>query len=74
MRIRAKSWQRRFFIAARRRFRPRRRAREAMRLLAGGEVDVLVTDLAMPEEDGYALLRAIRETSSTAEMPAIAAR
>ena len=35
-------------------------AREALRLLAGDAVDVVVSDIAMPDADGYWLVREIR--------------
>ena len=46
----------------------------AMDLLERERVDVLVTDVAMPGEDGYTLLRKIRASASShvASMPAIA--
>jgi signal transduction histidine kinase/CheY-like chemotaxis protein len=45
----------------------------AMDVLTRERVDVLVSDVAMPGEDGYALLRRIRgSTSGLASMPAVA--
>jgi PAS domain S-box-containing protein len=45
-------------------------AGEALSLLHGQEFDVLVSDVGMPEEDGYSLLRKLRAAGS--DMPAIA--
>ena len=44
---------------------------EALEVLAGSAVDVLVSDLAMPGADGYALIEAVRATQGAA-MPAVA--
>jgi hypothetical protein len=44
---------------------------EALEVLAGSSVDVLVSDLAMPGADGYALIEAVRATRGAA-MPAVA--
>jgi signal transduction histidine kinase len=44
---------------------------EALEVLAGSAVDVLVSDLAMPGADGYALIEAVRATQGAA-MPALA--
>jgi CheY-like chemotaxis protein/two-component sensor histidine kinase len=38
-------------------------AAEALRVLESGKVDVLVADIAMPGEDGYALIRKVRALS-----------
>jgi PAS domain S-box-containing protein len=48
--------------------------REALDIFAGWKADVLVCDIGMPEEDGYAFIRAIRELGSDrgGETPAIA--
>jgi PAS domain S-box-containing protein len=46
------------------------RASETMRTLASAPVDLIVADVAMPETDGCALMRRVRETH--AEVPAIA--
>ena len=43
--------------------------RRALELALGGEVDVLVTDIRMPEMDGFAMLRAIRSNEATQDMP-----
>jgi CheY-like chemotaxis protein len=46
---------------------------EALRLLAENCYDVLLSDLAMPGADGYALIGAVRQTSSPyADIPAAA--
>jgi CheY-like chemotaxis protein len=37
-----------------------RTAEEALEVLAGSRVDVLVTDLTLPDDSGFALLRRIR--------------
>ena len=50
-------------------------AAEALEVLARERVDVLLTDVAMPGADGYALLRALRASTKTgvsASIPAIA--
>jgi CheY-like chemotaxis protein len=50
-------------------------AEEARRLLAARRPDVLVSDIAMPGEDGYALIRAVREADAAAgvtRLPSIA--
>ena len=38
-------------------------AREALAALAGGPADVVISDIAMPHDDGYALVREIRRCS-----------
>jgi PAS domain S-box-containing protein len=48
---------------------------DALELLAAGETDVLVSDIGMPFEDGYMLIRNIRELErerGAPELPAIA--
>jgi signal transduction histidine kinase len=45
-------------------------AAAARDLLSGFEPDVLVSDIAMPHEDGYALMQSLRESGT--KMPAIA--
>jgi signal transduction histidine kinase len=47
---------------------------DALQLLAGGEVDLLVSDIAMPGQDGYVLIRALRERErgGAAHVPALA--
>jgi len=49
-------------------------AREAMSTLEGITPDVLVTDIAMPREDGYWLIRAVRRLPAAARsgVPAVA--
>ncbi|HEX2165559.1 MAG TPA: ATP-binding protein [Thermoanaerobaculia bacterium] len=48
-------------------------AREARQLLSQHEVDVIVSDLQMPEEDGFTFLRGLRgEGGRAAEVPALA--
>jgi PAS domain S-box-containing protein len=46
--------------------------REALALLAVESFDVLVSDIGMPEMDGYALIRNVRSLRSPLELPAIA--
>jgi len=49
------------------------RASDALQILADWRPDVLLTDIAMPGEDGYALIRRVRELpSSLGEIPAVA--
>ncbi|MBN1555349.1 MAG: response regulator [Phycisphaerae bacterium] len=43
--------------------------RRALDLILGGEVDVVVTDIRMPEMDGFALLKAVRSNEATQDMP-----
>jgi signal transduction histidine kinase/ActR/RegA family two-component response regulator len=49
-------------------------ARQAMEILEESEMDVLLADIAMPEEDGYALIRRIRSSPAgrIAAIPAAA--
>ncbi len=49
-------------------------AREALEALPGWKPDVLVCDIGMPGEDGYALIRKVREleTEQDRNTPAIA--
>jgi two-component system CheB/CheR fusion protein len=47
-------------------------AREALGILAHEQVDLLVTDISMPEMDGYALLREARRLPGCADLPAVA--
>jgi two-component system, chemotaxis family, CheB/CheR fusion protein len=46
--------------------------KEALAFLADNDVDLLVSDISMPEMDGYALLRAVRALPRHAKLPAIA--
>ena len=45
---------------------------QALEILAGADVDVLVSDISMPGMDGYALLQAVRAMPRHARLPAIA--
>jgi two-component system CheB/CheR fusion protein len=47
-------------------------AEEALRIFDKQQVDLLVSDIAMPEMDGYALIRALRAKPGCAKVPAIA--
>jgi CheY-like chemotaxis protein len=49
-------------------------ARDALQTLARSEFDVLLADIAMPEKDGYELIREIRDLPSAraARIPAAA--
>jgi CheY-like chemotaxis protein len=48
-------------------------AREAFACLEAGTFDALVSDIGMPSEDGYSLIRRVRKLSSAvAEIPALA--
>lgn len=48
-------------------------AREAMQVLEEFRPDVLVSDISMPGEDGYALIRRVRASGPTlSELPAVA--
>jgi two-component system, OmpR family, response regulator len=49
-----------------------RSALEAREKLATTIPDVLVSDLSLPDEDGYALLASIRADPRTSDIPAIA--
>jgi PAS domain S-box-containing protein len=49
------------------------RASDAIQILSEWRPDVLLTDIAMPGEDGYALIRRVRSLpSSVGEIPAVA--
>jgi two-component system CheB/CheR fusion protein len=48
------------------------RATEAVALAQARDFDVLITDIAMPDMDGHALLRTIRSSERNADIPAIA--
>lgn len=45
---------------------------EALRVLESCQLDVLVSDIGMPVEDGYSLIRKVRVLLPQAELPAIA--
>lgn len=45
--------------------------REALERLAGGGIDVLVTDVEMPRMDGFALVRRLREQQATRTLPVV---
>jgi two-component system, chemotaxis family, CheB/CheR fusion protein len=47
-------------------------AQEALHILEERPVDLLVSDVAMPNMDGYALIRAVREKLGLDKLPAIA--
>jgi two-component system CheB/CheR fusion protein len=47
-------------------------AGEALSILADNDVDLLVSDISMPDMDGYALLKAARAFPRHANLPAIA--
>jgi CheY-like chemotaxis protein len=47
-------------------------AAEALETLKREHVDVLLADIAMPGEDGYALIRHVRALDATASIPAAA--
>ncbi|HSU44308.1 MAG TPA: ATP-binding protein, partial [Casimicrobiaceae bacterium] len=48
------------------------RAAEAVAFAQTRDFDVLITDIAMPDMDGHALLRTIRSSDRNADIPAIA--
>ncbi|HXT69475.1 MAG TPA: response regulator [Vicinamibacterales bacterium] len=45
---------------------------EALRLVETGQFDVLVSDLGLPDRDGYELIRTIRLLASNSSLPAVA--
>lgn len=45
---------------------------ECLELLEQGEVAVVITDLAMPEMDGWQLLRSIRANAAWSHIPVVA--
>jgi two-component system CheB/CheR fusion protein len=47
-------------------------ARQALELLGHQEFDLLVSDISMPDMDGYALLREVRRLPRHATLPAVA--
>ena len=47
-------------------------ASDAMRALDEGAFDILLSDVSMPGEDGYSLIRRVRSVERTARIPAVA--
>jgi signal transduction histidine kinase/DNA-binding response OmpR family regulator len=47
-------------------------AAEALRLLDAWEPDILVSDIGMPREDGYSLIKKIRKAGAGSRVPAVA--
>jgi signal transduction histidine kinase/CheY-like chemotaxis protein len=47
-------------------------AAEALRLLDAWEPDILVSDIGMPREDGYSLIRKVRNSGAGSRVPAVA--
>jgi two-component system CheB/CheR fusion protein len=47
-------------------------ARQALEVLGREQVDLLISDISMPEMDGYALLREVRAMPQYANLPAVA--
>jgi signal transduction histidine kinase/DNA-binding response OmpR family regulator len=47
-------------------------AAEALRLLAAWEPDILVSDIGMPREDGYSLIKKVRKSGAGSRVPAVA--
>ena len=47
-------------------------ADDARELLAGGDFDVLLSDIEMPDEDGYDLMRSVRRARRTSSIAAAA--
>jgi CheY-like chemotaxis protein len=45
---------------------------DAVRSIAEQLPDILISDIAMPEQDGYELIRQIRSSPRTATLPAVA--
>jgi DNA-binding response OmpR family regulator len=45
--------------------------REALDFIAGNRPDLVITDIAMPEVDGYQLLEALRKGPETRTLPVI---
>ena len=48
------------------------RAAAALNVLASEPVDVLVSDIGMPDEDGYSMIRRVRQLCADQHLPAIA--
>src|SRR5262249_62249187 len=51
---------------------PAASAAEALERLAGGTLDVMVSDIGMPGMDGYELIRRVRAGSAARDVPAVA--
>jgi CheY-like chemotaxis protein len=47
-------------------------AKEAFERVSHRRPDVLVSDIGMPDEDGYSLIRRVRQMGSAPKLPAIA--
>jgi PAS domain S-box-containing protein len=47
-------------------------AEDAREILKTSHIDVIISDIEMPEEDGYSLIRSVRATKQTSIIPAIA--
>lgn len=47
-------------------------AKAALNKLQGAKVDILVSDIGMPDEDGYSLIRKVRAAADYGALPAIA--
>jgi signal transduction histidine kinase/DNA-binding response OmpR family regulator len=47
-------------------------AAEALRLLDAWEPDLLLSDIGMPHEDGYSLIKKVRKSRAGSRMPAVA--
>jgi two-component system CheB/CheR fusion protein len=47
-------------------------ARQGLDILGREEIDLLISDISMPEMDGYAFLRHVRANPKLATLPAIA--
>jgi PAS domain S-box-containing protein len=62
----------RFLTAAGARVDVAESAKQAMQLYENQPPHVLVSDISMPDEDGYTLLRKIRQKSNDAPIPAVA--
>jgi two-component system CheB/CheR fusion protein len=47
-------------------------ARQALQILGREQVDLLISDISMPDMDGYGLLREVRKMPRYASLPAVA--